>query len=48
MKKGGVPVVGSYSISGKNYQCKDDNCLMMIDIGRANNLYGVSYFWTLI
>ena len=43
-----VATEGKYMLNNKNYECKDNECLMMVDNGRGHFNYGVAYFWVLI
>ena len=47
-KKGGVVTTGSYTIKGKKYECKNNDCQIMIDLGRGHHNYGVAYYWVLL
>ena len=46
-KKGSLITTGSYTYDGKKYECKDNKCLLMIDIGRGLHKYGIAYYWAL-
>jgi hypothetical protein len=50
LKKPGLQLSGTYIYQGKEYKCNtlDKSCLMIIDVGRTTQKYGISYFWVLL
>jgi len=52
LKKPGLVATGSYTYQGTRYPCtatsKDSSCLMILDIGRTTQVYGIQYFWVLL
>jgi hypothetical protein len=50
LKKPGLQTLGSYNYQGKRYECneKKETCLMILDIGRTTQVYGIQYFWVLL
>lgn len=48
MKKPALQLVGGYKYQGKRQECTKGDCLMMMDFGRTQSIYGVSYFWVML
>ena len=44
-KKFGIPILGTYELAGKKYECNEGDCLILYDIGRGIFNYHTNWIW---